>query len=309
MRYDIDFIQLKLLNALFNEKNISDVVQELQNEVKMSQPGMSNRLKKLNQVFGDDLFSTTKRGIVITPKAKSLRAELGKELRHVIQIVERYQKNQYAIQFNLGISDYIISAGLNRILDSICHTFGYGIELNCLPSNLNKHPALVKEVRDHIASGKLDLVIHHDESLLDSNHHIDKQKIYAKGDRFVAITAYNYELPISEVTIDNLINHESQIILVDLPQSNILLEQIPRNKCILVSSFECIPSMLFGTTYIAIVPERVANHWVNSHEINTYLFTKRTTALNVYLAWNRALSDNRDLQTFKKLIKHQTSSL
>jgi len=77
---NLDFNLLKVLDALIAERNVTRAGQRLGR----SQPAVSNALQRLRIALGDDLLVRGPKGLVLTPRAESLRAPL----REAITLVE-----------------------------------------------------------------------------------------------------------------------------------------------------------------------------------------------------------------------------
>jgi DNA-binding transcriptional LysR family regulator len=76
----IDFNLLKVLDALIAERNVTRAGQRLGR----SQPAVSNALQRLRKLLGDDLLVRGPNGLVLTPRAESLRGSL----REAMTLVE-----------------------------------------------------------------------------------------------------------------------------------------------------------------------------------------------------------------------------
>jgi DNA-binding transcriptional LysR family regulator len=83
---DIDLGLLLALEALLADRNITHAAARLG----LSQPALSARLNRLRRALGDPLFvpAPTGRGVVPTPRALGLQAELGDALAALRRIVE-----------------------------------------------------------------------------------------------------------------------------------------------------------------------------------------------------------------------------
>ncbi|HEU0223756.1 MAG TPA: LysR family transcriptional regulator, partial [Paracoccaceae bacterium] len=77
---EIDLNLLLVLDALLKERNVTAVARRLA----ISQPTVSFSLKKLREIFADELFVRTASGMQPTP----LALELGAPLRRMLDILE-----------------------------------------------------------------------------------------------------------------------------------------------------------------------------------------------------------------------------
>jgi len=76
-----DLNLLVALQILLEERNVTRAAERLS----VSQPALSKTLQKLRDVFEDELFTRTSHGLVPTPRAE----ELGADLPHLLESVER----------------------------------------------------------------------------------------------------------------------------------------------------------------------------------------------------------------------------
>lgn len=71
-RKDFDLNLLTVLDALMAERNVTRAGQQLSR----SQPTISNALRRLREVFQDDLFVRGPNGLILTPRAEAMREPL-----------------------------------------------------------------------------------------------------------------------------------------------------------------------------------------------------------------------------------------
>lgn len=73
---DVDLNLLLLFQHLLEDRNISSVARRLD----LSQPAVSNALRRLRQAFGDELFVRTAQGMQPTPRAQRLAGPVSEAL-------------------------------------------------------------------------------------------------------------------------------------------------------------------------------------------------------------------------------------
>jgi DNA-binding transcriptional LysR family regulator len=66
---ELDLDLLRALAALLQERHVSAAAARL----RIAQPTMSRRLKRLREIFRDPLLVPTRRGMRLTPRAESMR--------------------------------------------------------------------------------------------------------------------------------------------------------------------------------------------------------------------------------------------
>lgn len=115
----IDLNLLVALDALLTERHVTRAA----TRVYLSQPAMSNALKRLRYLLKDDLLIRTSKGMEITPRA----IELIEPVRQILHQTERLLESAHTfdpllsdIQFKIRMSDvleYLILPGLFKILE------------------------------------------------------------------------------------------------------------------------------------------------------------------------------------------------
>ncbi|MEM7803309.1 MAG: LysR substrate-binding domain-containing protein [Pseudomonadota bacterium] len=156
----LDLNLLVYLDVLLREGNVTRAAQQLG----ISQPAMSNGLKRLRDAFGDPLLVRTSDGM--TPTERAL--ELKPEVREVLSRVERFVQPMTDFEatsseqvFRIMCSDYaevtLLPGLLGRLRREAPH-----ITLDVMtPSDVNFHD---------VEQGKVDLVINRFDELPSSFH-------------------------------------------------------------------------------------------------------------------------------------------
>ena len=94
-RFDLNL--LRNLDMLLRERSVTGAAQQLE----LSQPAMSNSLRRLRQLFGDPLLVRTSEGMVPTERALALQPVI----REVLATVERAVQPQ--TEFDPARSDRV----------------------------------------------------------------------------------------------------------------------------------------------------------------------------------------------------------
>ena len=101
---DVDMNLLLVFHELLNERSVSAVAEKLD----MTQPGVSNALKRLRLLLGDELFLRTRRGMEPTPFAQSLAEPIGYALTTIfnsLNEVAHFDPATSKRKFTLGMTD------------------------------------------------------------------------------------------------------------------------------------------------------------------------------------------------------------
>ena len=158
----IDLNLLVYLDALLRERNVTQAAHHLN----LSQPAMSNGLRRLRALFDDPLLVRTSDGM--TPTERAL--ELEPVVREVLSIIDRAVQPRSAFEpkeaqrvFRIMASDYAESTLLPTVLGQL-RTLAPGLTLDIMtPSDVSFLD---------VERGKVDMVINRFDSMPQSFHQI-----------------------------------------------------------------------------------------------------------------------------------------
>jgi len=158
--YKIDLNLLIYLDVLLREKNVTKAAQQLG----ISQPAMSNGLKRLRELFKDPLLIRTSAGMTPTERALELEPQVRKALTNIEQFIQPKD------EFN--------PASSNRIFRIMASDYAEFTLLPGIVNHLREHaPNIILDIltpsdvafRD-VEQGKVDLVINRFEDMPLSFH-------------------------------------------------------------------------------------------------------------------------------------------
>ncbi|MGB0938392.1 MAG: LysR family transcriptional regulator [Colwellia sp.] len=156
----VDLNLLIYLDVLLREKNVTRAASQLN----ITQPAMSNGLKRLRTLFNDPILVRTSDGMVPTERARSLAPTIRKvllELEEALQGEEDFNENNSNRVFRLMASDYAASTLLPKILNL----------LNKAAPNVTIDVMTPSDVTFHdVEAGKIDMAINRFEELPQSFH-------------------------------------------------------------------------------------------------------------------------------------------
>ncbi|NCF20768.1 MAG: LysR family transcriptional regulator [Haliea sp.] len=158
----IDLNLLVYLDALLRERNVTQAA----NQLNLSQPAMSNGLRRLRELFDDPLLVRTSEGM--TPTERAL--ELEPVVREVLTNIDRAVQPRSAFEpenahrvFRIMASDYAESTLLPTVLGKL-RTLAPGLTLDIMtPSDVSFLD---------VERGKVDMVINRFDSMPQSFHQI-----------------------------------------------------------------------------------------------------------------------------------------
>ncbi|MFT6274764.1 MAG: DNA-binding transcriptional LysR family regulator [Halioglobus sp.] len=158
----IDLNLLVYLDALLRERNVTQAA----NQLSLSQPAMSNGLRRLRDLFDDPLLVRTSDGMMPTERA----LELEPIVREVLSNIDRAVQPRSAFEpaeahrvFRIMASDYAESTLLPTVLGKL-RTLAPGLTLDIMtPSDVSFLD---------VERGKVDMVINRFDSMPQSFHQI-----------------------------------------------------------------------------------------------------------------------------------------
>ncbi len=156
----IDLNLLIYLDVLLREKNVTRAAGQLN----ITQPAMSNGLKRLRTLFSDPILVRTSDGMVPTERARALAPAIRKillELEEALQGEEEFNELHSHRVFRLMASDYAASTFLPSLLKSISK-IAPNVTIDIMtPSDVTFHD---------VEAGKIDMAINRFDELPQSFH-------------------------------------------------------------------------------------------------------------------------------------------
>ena len=183
-----DLNLLVALQALLEERSVTRAAEQLF----ITQPALSKKLKKLQDLFGDELFSRLPYGLVPTPKALEIEKQLPNilhQLNHLIGATE-FVPAEYSGVFRVAIPESLSVWLVPRLLEKLA---------KLAPSVTLRIEDPSAQFIDELANGRMDFVFHvakdypgpiHVESLggaeshcvMRSDHPLAKKKMLTQQD-------------------------------------------------------------------------------------------------------------------------------
>lgn len=189
----IDLNLLVYLDALLRERNVTQAA----NQLSLSQPAMSNGLRRLRELFDDPLLVRTSDGMTPTERALELEPVVREVLTNIDRAVQPrsdFEPAEARRVFRIMASDYAESTLLPEVLGKL-RNLAPGITLDIMtPSDVSFLD---------VERGKVDMVINRFDSMPQSFH-----QIHLWNDTFTCVLSP--ENPVLEnFTLDNYLkaNH------------------------------------------------------------------------------------------------------
>lgn len=156
----IDLNLLIYLDVLLREKNVTRSASQLN----ITQPAMSNGLKRLRNLFNDPILVRTSDGMVPTERSRALAPVIRKillELEEALQGEEEFNEKHSQRVFRIMASDYAASTLLPSLLRKI-NEIAPNVTIDIMtPSDVTFHD---------VEAGKIDMAINRFDELPQSFH-------------------------------------------------------------------------------------------------------------------------------------------
>lgn len=156
----VDLNLLVYLDVLLREKNVTRAASKLN----ITQPAMSNGLKRLRSLFNDPILVRTSDGMVPTEKSRALAPKVRSillELEETLQGEEKFNEQNSTRIFRIMASDYAASTLLPKLLKRISK-IAPNITIDLMtPSDVTFHD---------VEAGKIDMAINRFDELPQSFH-------------------------------------------------------------------------------------------------------------------------------------------
>lgn len=246
----LDLNLLPIFTVLMEEQHLTQAAERLH----MSQPAVSNALKRLRERTDDELFVRTARGLKPTPRATALYNKVRDGLQLIEQGWQQQQrfepatsKQHFVICTNPAV-EYLATPWLMKLLRQQAPH----IRLKFEPDHLNDIPQRLQDGRIDLA---IDFVSYPHPGLINQPlHQEDLVVIAAKNN-----SAFNPPL-----TAEAFAQH-NHVTVSPRNQQGTPIEQLMghknlrRNVSLHVTSFVSIPQIVAETDLIAVVPVRLIN--------------------------------------------------
>ncbi len=290
---DIDLNLLSVFEAIYLEENISRAAEKLG----ISQPAMSNALKRLRETLNDPLFVRSAGAMLPTPRAE----ELAEPIRSALQIIQTSLDKQPEFNyssaehtFGLAMSDYSEAIILPLILEWL-EKSAPGIAIKVYPiegGNLTK--ALTK--------GKIDIAIGRIPFLEDG---FRAQRLMEE--RFICLVRNNHPEIKDKITKEHLQKY---------PYISITARHSTRtyiDKCFHKEGVTCknivqtpntlsMPYMVAKSNHIAICPMRVAKMYADILDLKYFEIPVETNNAVLSQYWHERLQNHASHKWLRKTI-------
>ncbi|AMN48927.1 LysR family transcriptional regulator [Psychrobacter sp. P2G3] len=275
----LDIKQLRVLHALLDLKNLSQVARKMG----LTQQAISEQLRKLRDLFDDRLFIRQGNSMVATPKALSLQQPISDILEQLESLLEPdlFTPETYKGVFTISATDYATQALLPQLF-KITRRDAPELKLivrDFASDNINKL----------ITAGELDLLITFPEFIPNNLTYVTLLE-----EQHLCITGCNNELAKAPLTLAQIAAYPQ--LVVSPSRANLrgshdqwfAARGLKRNIVMSVPSFSAVPDILHTTDMIAFYPARL----LPSNKVKELEVEALPPTFKVIAAWHPRTNDS-----------------
>lgn len=274
---DIDLNLLLVFHELLIEKRVSKVAQKLG----MTQPGISNALKRLRILLGDELFLRTARGMEPTPYAASLAISIGQSLeviRSTLNQKPNFDPETNEHRFMVRMTDIGEIYLLPRLMDHLAK------------QSPNITISTVRDVglnlQEQMELGQIDLAI---GLLPHLKTGFFQRKLFHQ--RYVCMFRKGHPLDGDAMSLAKFKNAEHVVVVSEgtghlQVDETIERQGIKRNVKLMVPHFVALGHILSATDLIATVPEKYAKECIEPFGLKYVKHPVQLPEIDINIFWH-----------------------
>ena len=272
-----DLNLLTIFEALLHERRVSAAATRLG----LSQPAVSNALRRLRALTSDELFIRTANGMQPTPYAEALAEPVVTALavvRDALNRGQRFSPNESTRNFVISLQDI----GEIYFLPALIAHLGEvapGVTISTVRN-------LARDLSDELAAGRVDLAIGH---LPDLKTEMFQRRLFRQ--RYVCLYRRGHPLEASALTLSAYEAAEHVMVIaagtghgqVDRQLDN---AGVKRRIKLRVPHFVAVGQILQSTDLIATVPEKLAERLRGPFKLTSSAHPVKLPAININMLWH-----------------------
>lgn len=290
---DIDLNLLLVFHQLLLHRRMSRVGEALG----MTQPGVSNALKRLRILLGDELFVRTTRGMEPTPYAAALAEPIGYALSTIhdsLNEVSHFDAATSRRKFMIGMTDIGEVYFLPQLMAAL-RAHAPGITVSTV-----RNAAV--NLQDEMEAGHIDLAI----GLLPQLKSGYFQRSLFRQ-RYVCMFQEGHELDKGNITQEEF-EAADHVVVVSSGTGHAIVDLtidrlgIRRNVCLTVPHFVAVGHILAASPMIATVPERYAMACMKPFGLRYVAHPFPLPEININLFWHARFNKDPANKWLRSLI-------
>jgi DNA-binding transcriptional LysR family regulator len=293
---NIDLNLLKVFDAVMKENNITRAAQSLS----VSQPAVSNALRKLRLIYNDQLFVRHAKGVSPTSKAIEIAPVICQALGSVentIAIDDHFRPDLSHRIFHIAMTDFGEFSYLPLIMGNL-HRVAPETVVICHP---HEGTTLLREMK----SGAIDFVW--DWKSI-SDHGYIVEEIFKEPTCCIVSRNHPIAESVSTLTLEDFLELEHIALRptrTHVPKIESVLEElgVTRKIIVEVSNFAVMPAIVEGTHLAAIMPESLARQSAQAQNLYFYPNPVFNEPIPVYQIWHKHFENDEGHKWFRSMLK------
>jgi DNA-binding transcriptional LysR family regulator len=287
-----DFDLLAVFAALYRERHLTRAALRLGK----SQPATSRALDRLRAVFGDALFVRAPRGMLPTPRADALAADVERVLESARTLVHRDRFEPSALErtFVIGTSDLVEAQILGPLSAEIAR---HAPRVNLLTKQLGG-----VDVADALAEGRLDIVITPAEALPPS---VMRQHLF-DGD-FLCAVRRDHPRAKRKLSLETYL---SLLHIQIAPRGEpggpvdeaLAARGLSRRVAVRTPSFVAAPLLVAGSDYVLTAPAIILRPLAGPLGLRVHEPPIPVPGFRIFQAWHPRTTDDAAHRWFRGLV-------
>lgn len=291
---DLDLNLLVVFQALLRGRRVSRVATELG----LSQPAVSNALRRLRLLLGDELFLRTASGMEPTPYAQQLAAPVSQALdalREALNVRASFDPASSTRCFTLAMTDVGETYFLPVLMDALAQT-APGVTLRCVP-------VADATLREDMAAGRVDLAL---GLLPQLQAGFFQQTLFRQ--RYVALLRAGHPLAARPQMTAAAYRQAAHVRVVAAGTGHGRVDEalqrlgVERRVQLTVPHYVALGHVLASTDLVATVPERFAEHAAGPFGLVARPLTLKLPGSTIAQLWHGQLHRDPGHQWLRGLV-------
>jgi DNA-binding transcriptional LysR family regulator len=292
--HELDLNLLLVFDRLAQDGRVSRVAESLG----LSQPAVSNALRRLRDALGDELFVRTPAGMAPTPYAQQLAAPVAAALQGLqgaLHVQASFDPARSERCFNLAMTDVGEIYFLPVLMDALARE-APGITLRCLP-------VADTTLREQMAAGRVDLAL---GSLPQLQGGFFQQALFRQ--RYVALMRAGHPLAGSTALSATRYRQAAHVRVVSAGTAHGQVDDalqrlgVVRQVQLTVPHYVALGQVLASTGLVATVPERLAERLAGPHGLVSRPLGLKLPTSTIAQLWHAHLHRDPGHQWLRNLV-------
>lgn len=274
MNYEqIDLNLLRVFDAVMTELNVTRAADQLH----MTQPAVSNALKRLRHLLNDELFIKVPSGVRATPRAIQVWQPLRDALIQIRQTLEpsEFIPTTATASFSIAMNDFTANLVLPKLVRVLEKT-APNVDIRTIPTNNINAPMLLEQSDIDLAIG-----VFANASMRLRTHSLLISP-------FVCVMRQEHPLATSKLTLERYMQAKHLLVTLTGEPTGLIdpfLQErgLKRRIALTVNQFAVAPRIIAQSNLIAILPTRIVqlSEWANQLHLAPLPFELAPTILQM----------------------------